>query len=142
MEANEFTLNGKRYRLTRDQVIAAMRNQIPGRIQVHGVDIEGRYFPVKQVLAQALQVPRSEFISTRAVELLRKVGLRVVDTDMNGQIEPARELGSSSATSGELRVRKAALELAVLHLSSSDGPVDSKAVLDLAERFQSWLASS
>jgi hypothetical protein len=132
----DFTLNGQRHTLSREKVIAALRNQLPGRIQVHAVDVDGRYFPVKQALAQALQIPKSEFISTRAVELLKKAGLRVIDTDIDRPIQP---MVGEFRESPDPSIRLAALELAVAHLSSSNQPADASAVLSLAAEFGAWL---
>ena len=84
VDSIDFTLDGTRYTLTRDMVIKGMRRQKPGRIQTWAVDIEGVTFPVKQVLAQALGIPASSFISTRAQDLLSKLGFSVTNTEDDG----------------------------------------------------------
>ena len=140
MASIKFTLNGEQRTLSDRQVKNAMRGQTPGRILVHAVDVDGVYFPVKQALSQALQVPKSEFISTRAVELLKKVGLGVVDTDITGSLPPSGGgvPPAALAAPGEPR-NSAALELAVTHLSSAPAPVNGREVLMLADQFEAWL---
>jgi len=122
----DFTFNGQTRRLSRDQVISAMRGQTPGLIQTYAVVIEGRQFPVKQVLASAMQVPRSDFISTRARDLLGRLDFDVVNL----------EEGSSSQRGGR-SLREAALMASVRFHAGGTTGVDQ--VLEDAMRFTTWL---
>src|SRR4051794_17348813 len=79
MDEVDFTLNGTRYRLSHEMVVKALRRQTPGRIQTYSVDVEGVDFPVKQALSQALAIPVSDFISTRAQDILTKLGFTVTN---------------------------------------------------------------
>jgi hypothetical protein len=130
MDEIDFTLDGTRYRLTRDAVIKSMRKQIPGRIQTYVVDVEGIRFPVKQVLAQALQVPVTSFVSTRAQDLLGKLGFNVVN------LEDAPE---GEAVAGEPEAtRELALQLAIQF--HADRPTATAAdVLEAATAFHTFL---
>jgi hypothetical protein len=130
MEEIDFTLDGARYRLTRDAVIGAMKKQIPGRIQTYAVNIEGVRFPVKQVLAQALQIPLTSFVSTRAQDLLRKLEFEVVNVELEAGDDPA-----------EASTRQRALELAI-SFSASRPDVNGSDVIDIAERFTEFLERS
>lgn len=47
MDEVEFVHQGKRMRLSRQQVIDAMRDQVPEPIREWAVEIEGVRFPVK-----------------------------------------------------------------------------------------------
>jgi hypothetical protein len=124
----QFTLNGRVYRLTRNQVIRAMRNQTPGRIQTYSVDVEGTDFPVKQALAQALQIKNTEFVSTRAQDILRKLGFHVVNVD---------DASRDDVEEAALGRRGYALVLAVtLHAGQSD---DVERVIATASRLDTWL---
>lgn len=131
MDEVDFTLDGTRYSLSRDLVIRSMRRQVPGRIHTYSVDIEGVTFPVKQVLAQSLGIPAASFISTRAQNILGKLGFDVVD------VEEDRWSRSESMAPPELR--ELALELAVA-FESRRATSDAGVVLSTAERFEAWLA--
>jgi hypothetical protein len=132
MDDIDFTLDGKRYRLTRDAVIRSMRRQIPGRIQTYAVDIDGVRFPVKQVLAQALQIPVTTFVSTRAQDLLAKLEFEVTNVEADRAATDGRAAGAET--------RELALELAVeLYSGRSTGSIDD--VLSAAARFEAWLGS-
>ena len=134
MDEIDFTLDGTRYKLTRDAVVRAMRKQIPGRIQTWAVDVEGVRFPVKQVLAQALQIPVTAFISTRAQDLLRKLDFDVV----NMEVEAADAGADPNLTVVESSGRRAALELAI-KFAEGRSEVDAAGVVNTAERFAAFL---
>jgi hypothetical protein len=130
MDEIDFTLDGTRYHLTREAVIRAMRKQFPGRLQTWAVDVEGVRFPVKQVLAQALQIPTTAFISTRAQDLLRKLGFDVVNLEEEGS-----PLDGQEATSP---TRRTALELAIQFAAGRDA-LDEDDVVRVAKRFEAFL---
>ena len=129
MDEIDFTLDGTRYHLTRLAVIKAMAKQTPGRIQTYAVDIAGQRFPVKQVLAQALQVPVTSFISTRAQDLLAKLGFEVINVEEKGAPPPSR---------AKVKNEERALSLAVeLHARRRDARAED--VLATADLFADWL---
>lgn len=130
MNEIDFTLDGTRYQLSRDQVILAMRKQTPGRIQTYAAEIEGVRYPVKQVLASALQVPVTSFVSTRAQDLLQKLDFVVVNVDHQG--DPAATLEGAPST------KRVTLELAI-QFASVRSDVDAAGVVDAAERFAAFL---
>jgi hypothetical protein len=132
MDEIDFTLDGEKFHLTRQGVIHAMRNQIPGGIQKYAVDIEGARFPVKQVLAQALRIPTTRFITTRAQDILRKLGFRIVDLEL----DPA-DLGSDRVPSTR---SIECLRLAVA-LAGGKPNATSAEVLKIADDFAAWLAA-
>lgn len=134
MDEIDFTLDGTRYKLTREGVIRAMRKQIPGRIQTWAVDVEGVRFPVKQVLAQALQIPVTSFISTRAQDLLRKLEFDV----LNMEADPNEAAGGPSSGSNAPSGRLAALELAI-KFAAGRAELDAADVVKTAERFVAFL---
>jgi len=72
-----FTLRGKRYSLTRSKVEEALVHVTPGQVDKYFVTIAGKDYPPKQVLSLALGVAPSEFISTDATRILKKVGYEV-----------------------------------------------------------------
>ncbi len=129
MDEIDFTLDGTRFQLTREAVIRAMRRQIPGRIQTHAVEVEGVRFPVKQVLAQALQIPVTRFVSTRAQDLLTKLDFKVINVE---------ETPPTTPTSPQWG-RSLALQLAVeFYATRTEAVADD--VLNVATSFAHWLA--
>lgn len=131
MDGVDFTLDGTRYHLTRDIVIRSMRRQTPGRIHTYAVDVDGVTFPVKQVLAQSLGIPAASFISTRAQDILTKIGFDVID------VEKDRSASNPSDSSQTIRVL--ALELAV-SFEKERATSDAGDVLNTAESFETWLS--
>src|SRR5579862_9253968 len=129
MDEIDFTLDGQRYQLSRQGVIRAMRTQTPGRIQTYSVDIDGVRFPIKQVLAEALQIPVTRFVSTRAQDLLTKLDFEVLN------IEDHAARADAPAPQAD---RSLALTLAVefLKTRSDAQPAD---VVGAASAFDSWL---
>ena len=128
VDSVDFTLDKTRYTLTRDMVIKGMRRQTPGRIQTWAVDIEGVTFPVKQVLAQALGIPSGSFISTRAQDLLSKLGFEVMNTEDDGNVM------SEHAVS-----RLDALRLAVDFLNIRPETTVTE-VIEAAASFHRWMS--
>jgi hypothetical protein len=117
--------------LTRQTVFKAMRKQIPGRIQTYAVDIGGTLYPIKQVRAQALQVPVSSFISTRARDLLTKLGFDVIDVELDG-------LPGEPPFGDDLR--PLALEFAVT-LHANRATSETSEVLATARAFEQYLSA-
>ena len=134
MDEIDFTLNGARYQLTRDQVIRAMRRQMPGRIHTYSVEIEGVRFPVKQVLAQALGIPVTEFISTRAQDLLEKL-----DFDVVGHESGSPQVGKMHVRPSTAARRKALILAVAMH--TGDAAPDLGSVLATAQAFADWLTA-
>lgn len=73
----EFTVSGRRVRLSREGVLSRLRGVVPGAIQAHVVEIEGRTFPVKQVLATATGLDPLDFNTNQARRVLRALGFTV-----------------------------------------------------------------
>lgn len=136
----EFTINGQTYRLTRQQVVARAQGLAPLPIQRWAVEVDGRRFPVKQVLAEATGTHRMDFISHRACDILRRLGFPVIDVDQESAGDDGAavhdELEVSQSGRGSMRV--AALNAAVAY-SVGRPEVDPRAVLQTAAQFERWL---
>ena len=132
MDAVRITLDGKSYEITREQVILAMHDKEPGTIRTYAVEVEGRRFPVKQVLAEALDISPTAFISTRAQTTLNRLGFRV--WDVTREVAPG-------PVSGDRERRERALALAV-ELVGSGNARDAGKVLAVADEFDRWLAGT
>lgn len=72
-----FTLNGRRYELSRAVVEARVAGVVPDTIRKHAVCINGTWFPAIQAFEVAVGVPRSEFISHTARRHLAALGFEV-----------------------------------------------------------------
>jgi DNA-binding winged helix-turn-helix (wHTH) protein len=65
-----------RSRSTRQEVIDAMRDQTPERIQAWAVEIGGQRFPLAQVWACATTEPRSSYTTSTACSIFERLGFR------------------------------------------------------------------
>lgn len=137
MDEVQFTHNGEQYRLARTRVIDSMDGVPPGPISIHAVEVDGTWFPVKQAFSQAMQIPRSSFISTRAQELLRKLGFPLWDTDLDGPV-PAQQSRPRSIVP-PTGVRMTALSLAVTFAAAHPDEFTQDSLISLAERLEVWL---
>jgi hypothetical protein len=72
-----FTLNGRIYRLTREQVATGVKDVEPTAIDKYSVRIGRRSFPIKQVLGEVLDIPPAGFTSQQAYGILRRLGFEV-----------------------------------------------------------------
>ena len=63
--------------ISRDDVIAAAKDEEPRRLNAYYVEVEGRRFPPKQLLRAATKT-RQEFVSATAVTALERLGFEVV----------------------------------------------------------------
>ena len=72
-----FTLRGKSYNLSLESVTSAMNGVKPNRITKYYVDIGGDHYPPKQILSEALLIPRISFTTKDAYDILTRLGLKV-----------------------------------------------------------------
>lgn len=73
-QSQSFVLNGKRLSYSRSQVSAAVRNQVPRRIDKYKVAIDGVEFPPKQVLELLTGIEPINFTTMDAQRILKKLG--------------------------------------------------------------------
>jgi 5-methylcytosine-specific restriction protein B len=97
----QFTINGARYDLTREGVESALATLEPESVHIYSVEVDGRRFPVKQVLADVTGLSTTDFDSTRAQRVLRSLGFDVLgSTDAaTGPSQLARRVAVSDAAS-------------------------------------------
>jgi len=74
---HEFTVKGQRYVGTRAQVERMLRKVAPEPIARHFVEVNGVRYPVKQALALAFGLSRSDFDAPQARGILIRMGLEV-----------------------------------------------------------------
>ena len=75
-----FTIGGKVYYVTREDVINAVKNVKPESLtgkRKYYVEINGKQYPIKQVLSLVTGLPRIAFTSMDAYRILTKLGFEV-----------------------------------------------------------------
>ena len=73
-KAQSFVLNGERLSFSRFQVLEAVKNQVPRRIDKYKVEIDGVDFPPKQVLELLSGIEPIKFTTMDAQRVLKKLG--------------------------------------------------------------------
>ena len=75
-----FTIKGKVYYITREDVINAIKDVEPDPLtgkRRYYVEINGKQYPIKQVLSLVTGLPRIAFTSMDAYRILTKLGFEV-----------------------------------------------------------------
>lgn len=136
MEEIRFTLNGVVFDLSREQVIAAVKDEQPQPIQKLAVRAVDRWFPVKQVLGRAIGLDNNQFNSTRAHDLLRRLDFELHSIEDDGPLPARSQTGRARLASRTDHL--AVLGLAVeLHAGRSE--VDGATAIRTADEFLAWL---
>ncbi len=78
-----FTLNGRGYELTRDEVVDRLADVWPDTVRKHAVRVCESWYPVIQAFEVATGIPRSEFMSNTARRHLAALGFEI-----SGEVEP------------------------------------------------------
>lgn len=77
----EFTLRGKAFSLTYEDVVRAMQDVPAEPIKRYVVEVGDRVYPPKQVLARATGLPAIAFTTQDAYRLLNRMGLSVATVE-------------------------------------------------------------
>jgi len=88
----DFIIDGRTYSAESTDVERVMRGVAPDSIQQHYVVLGGVEYPVKQVLSALTGLPRPQFTSHRARDLLRRLGFTML---AGGTAVAGREPGSA-----------------------------------------------
>lgn len=70
-------INGKEYDVTKEEVFEAARKLTPGEIKSYYIEVDGREYPIKQVVKEVLDLPAVSFTSADAYRFLLRVGIMV-----------------------------------------------------------------
>jgi hypothetical protein len=73
-----FQLNGAQLTLEISQVLQALSGLIPEQPRSHVVEVDGKFFPVKQAFSAATGIDRLDFTTNQARMVLKRLGLRVL----------------------------------------------------------------
>ncbi|MBM3477429.1 MAG: hypothetical protein FJX75_29515 [Armatimonadetes bacterium] len=74
---SHFTVKGQQFVLTAEEVEAALRDVEPQKVRIHGVEIGGRVFPVRQALAVACGIDVKLCFPHVASRVFRQLGFRI-----------------------------------------------------------------
>jgi 5-methylcytosine-specific restriction enzyme B len=72
-----FTLRGKTFEKRKGDFIKAMKGLEPGRIKKYSTIVNGRRYPIRQVLAAVTKLPAIAITSQDAYRVLEKFGFTV-----------------------------------------------------------------
>ena len=81
----EFTLAGRKVDLDPATFMDKMHGVEPEIVRTHFVTINGQHYLVKQVLSVITGIPKADFNSHQARQILRRIGLDVSTTDEAGK---------------------------------------------------------
>jgi hypothetical protein len=131
-----FTVAGKPFKLTREEVEGALAEIEPDRTWDLAVWINDKWFPPKQALVTPVGLTNRDINSRYAVTQLKKLGFEVHDTKSDGPLPDAP--GADEPGTGA-EVRAQSIQLAVQLLSGS-GASASDAIA-AAKEIEGWLAA-
>ena len=97
----KFTVGGESFDLTKEQVIAAMKDAPIEAIQKHVVEIAGQAFPPKQVFGTVTGRARQSFTTMEAQRVLTRLGFvcrRVEDDDVSSIEDRVASIETTVAT--------------------------------------------
>ena len=78
----EFQHRGRRYKAERDEVVEAMRGEVPeeaSQRHKYYVRIGDNEYPIKQVITKAFRLPKAGFTSMDAYRILERLGFKITD---------------------------------------------------------------
>jgi hypothetical protein len=76
-DGRDFTLGGRRMRLSRSEVERALRHVEPEAIRSHAVKVNGTLYPMKQAFARATGIDVADFTTHQARRQLKALGFPV-----------------------------------------------------------------
>jgi hypothetical protein len=74
-EQFSFTVGGKRFSITREEIERKLKGVQPEEIREYYVTVNGKNYPVKQAVEEAAGLLRSGFTTQDAIRVLRKFDL-------------------------------------------------------------------
>ena len=131
----EFTVKGRRYRISREKVEKALEGVEPEIVWDLAVWVNDQWYPVKQALVAPFDDLTHRAINSRfAWRVLRKTGLVLHDKKVDG---PLPETPGRAAADAESKTF--ALGCAAQVFRGSSAPAAD--VVAMAEAFGEWLAA-
>jgi hypothetical protein len=126
-----FTIEGELFNKSREDVERAMNGVQPDRIQQLAVQVNGTWYPVRQVLGKLIGRPPRTLNSGRSMGIMSRYRFPVHDIRTDGPLPEGPQL--ATAPSSKLDVLRLAVEVA--------GPgASADQVLERADRFLQWMS--
>ena len=72
-----FTIRRRKYEITKEEVLERIRNVEPREIRKYYVEVNGREYPIKQVISETLNIELIGFTSMDAFGVLSRLGFDV-----------------------------------------------------------------
>lgn len=76
-----FILRGKAFTLERKDIENAVKGEEPGPIRKYAVSVNGKEWPIKQVVGLATKYQSADFTAHDAYRVLRKIGYGITSYD-------------------------------------------------------------
>jgi len=73
----KFTIRGKSYVIEKKDIVERMKGKEPDDIDKYYVVLEGRKYPIKQVIEEVCGIPLIGFTSMDAYRILEKLGFKI-----------------------------------------------------------------
>ena len=74
----QVTIRGKKYNITRDAIEKRMRGVEPEGGRVYFVEINGKEYPIKQVIKRVFNLPMAGFNTQDAYGILTRLGFKII----------------------------------------------------------------
>jgi 5-methylcytosine-specific restriction protein B len=72
-----FILKQNAYEMTKEQVERELIGVVPEAIRLYYVEINGKKFPLKQVISYVLKLGKVEFTTMDAANIVRRLGFKI-----------------------------------------------------------------
>jgi len=129
----KFRLDGDDFEKSQDDAEAAVRGVDPERIQQLAARVNGKWYPVRQVVGALVNKRPQNLNSGASMRVLRRLGFEVHDIRRDGPLPDVPVDRQPAET--RLEVLKLAVEL----VRASSNPTAEKAI-EVADRFAKWVA--
>jgi hypothetical protein len=96
--ARTFRLKGKEYELSRADVERTAANLEPRPTEKYAVQIGGRYFPPKQLLAAVLRLAPSTYTTMDASRILARLGFEIISPETQSSYETSQRSPETSSS--------------------------------------------
>jgi hypothetical protein len=137
MTTVRFTDQGHDYEWTDEQVRERLRDETPRVIRDHAVEVEGRWFPVRQAFALPLDRNPAHVNTHVAKRQLERLGFKTHHLKFDGPLPLSGATEMPASSTREDRV--AVLQLAVAVHRGAATTADE--VIATAESFEDWLSA-
>ena len=80
-----FVIRGREYKITKEEILERMRGVEPKEIRKYYVEVNGREYPIKQVISKTISIEPVAFTSMDAFSILSRLGFDVKSEGEKGK---------------------------------------------------------